>query len=77
MTGAELIFVMDADGDGKPRIALLLLSFAHLLYGDPLPCSLQKVWDTHPHFLTQSTTRSHITHICPCTVFTWCVQCLV
>ena len=43
-TGAESIFVMDADGDGKPRIALLLPSFAHLLYGDLLPCLLQKVW---------------------------------
>ena len=76
-TSAESIFVMDTDGDGKPRIALLLPSFTHLLYGDLLPCLLQKVWDTHPHFLTQSTTCSRITHIRPRTVFTRCAQCLV
>ena len=35
-TGAESVFVADADGDGEPRLALLLPSFAHLLYGDPL-----------------------------------------
>jgi hypothetical protein len=33
-TGAESVFV--ADGDGEPRLALLLPSLAHLLYGDPL-----------------------------------------
>jgi hypothetical protein len=33
-TGAESVFV--ADVDGEPRLALLLPSFAHLLYGDPL-----------------------------------------
>jgi len=37
-TGAESVFVADADGDddAEPRLALLLPSFAHLLYGDPL-----------------------------------------
>jgi hypothetical protein len=36
-TGAESVFVAGADGDdGEPRLALLLPSFAHLLYGDPL-----------------------------------------
>ncbi|KAI0292745.1 hypothetical protein BC826DRAFT_889715, partial [Russula brevipes] len=35
-TGAESVFVTDVDGDGEPRLALLLPSFAHLLYGDPL-----------------------------------------
>jgi len=34
-TGAESVFVADVD-DGEPRLALLLPSFAHLLYGDPL-----------------------------------------
>jgi hypothetical protein len=33
-TGAESVFVTDADGE--PQLALLLPSFAHLLYGDPL-----------------------------------------
>lgn len=33
-TGAESVFV--AEVDGGPRLALLLPSFAHLLYGDPL-----------------------------------------
>ena len=33
-TGAESVFV--ADVDGEPRLALLLPSLAHLLYGDPL-----------------------------------------
>ena len=77
MTGAESVFVMDVDGDAEPQLALLLPSFAYLLYGDLLPCLLQEVWDTHSHFFTQSTSRSCITHICPCTLFTRCVQCLV
>ena len=33
-TGAESVFVTDTDGE--PQLALLLPSFAHLLYGDPL-----------------------------------------
>ena len=33
--GAESVFVTETD-DGEPRLALLLPSFAHLLYGDPL-----------------------------------------
>jgi len=73
----ESIFVMDVDGDIEPQLALLLPSFAYLLYGDLLPCLLQEVWDTHPHFLTQSTTCRCITHIHPHTLFTQCAQCLV
>lgn len=34
-TGAESVFVAE-DGDGELRLALLLPSLAHLLYGDPL-----------------------------------------
>ena len=34
--GAESVFVADTDDGGEPRLALLLPSFAHLLYGDPL-----------------------------------------
>jgi hypothetical protein len=33
-TGAESVFITDVDGE--PQLALLLPSFAHLLYGDPL-----------------------------------------
>ena len=37
-TGTESVFVAvgDEDGDREPRLALLLPSLAHLLYGDPL-----------------------------------------
>ena len=36
-TGAGSVFVADAgNDDAEPRLALLLPSFAHLLYGDPL-----------------------------------------
>lgn len=34
--GAESAFVVDTDDGGEPQLALLLPSFAHLLYGDPL-----------------------------------------
>jgi len=33
-TAAESVFITDVDGE--PQLALLLPSFAHLLYGDPL-----------------------------------------
>ena len=33
-TGAESVFITDADGE--PQLALLLPSLAHILYGDPL-----------------------------------------